>query len=162
MNSLGSKARSSRSHLDDWKNHLFIVLVSNISVRIPKGALAKLSTHMGLSWMYFSDFSQTSRPPYAFVRYKYEDECLKATRFGDKRKMDGRFIRVRKAMFGWKDRRSSHSLITAERGRPKQRQHGEGSSRGAHHANNIPTTNLRDNGSYKDVLFGLKAPMTRD
>ena len=43
---------------------------------------------------------------FAFVRYKFESESLKAIEKGNNRRIDGWYIRVKKASYGWKEWRT--------------------------------------------------------
>ena len=81
--------------------------MGNLSKRVSRKAL----------WEAFLEYGQvvdvytprvSNRPAkgftFAFVRYKLEFEMWKAIENGNNRRVDGRFIRVKKASYGWTDR----------------------------------------------------------
>ncbi|XVE88637.1 hypothetical protein DITRI_Ditri19aG0085500 [Diplodiscus trichospermus] len=76
----------------DWRAKLFTVFISNLSRRVSNRAL----------WEAFNSYG------------KYY-EMMNAIKMGNKRKIDGRFIFVKKANYGWVERRRRGSNRDVER-----------------------------------------------
>ena len=117
--------------------------MGNLSKRVSKSVLWEAFLEYGkvvdiFIPRYRNDTSKSNT--FAFVRYKFELEMKKTIEHGNNRKVDGWYIRVNKASFGWKDRRN-HKLQW--RKKPVK----------------IPKNEkgylaVRDNRSYKKVLLG--------
>ncbi|XVE86036.1 hypothetical protein DITRI_Ditri18aG0004100 [Diplodiscus trichospermus] len=99
---------SRKSSSKDWRDNLFTVFVDNISCRVPKSAVWEVFDLYGKVVDVFigvpKSWRRQKRITYAFVRYKTLSEMQKAVQEGNNRLIDGRYIWVKKASFGWKDR----------------------------------------------------------
>ena len=79
------------------------------------------------------------------MRYKEERELLRAVKLGNGRKIDGHIIHVKKARFGWGERRNTVAVNG----------HNLSSKRPMNDSSSLRAT--RDTRSYKDVVTGLSS-----
>ena len=142
-----------KGELPDWRSNLYSAFVDNLSLRVSKGAL----------WDAFCDYGKVvdvhiPRFPkrqnnkgttFAFVRYKFESELLKAIEGGNNRRIDGWHIRVKKAIFNWKERSSPQKLQRWEEKNGEAPRDGKISFA------------IRDNRSYRDALMGAEQQSER-
>ncbi|XWS70829.1 hypothetical protein CRYUN_Cryun03dG0082300 [Craigia yunnanensis] len=83
--------------------------MGNLSKRVSKSALWEVFLEYGkVVDIYIPHHRNdtTKKVTFVFVRYKLESEMVKVIEFENNKKVDGRFIRVNKASFGWEDRRN--------------------------------------------------------
>ncbi|XVF82531.1 hypothetical protein PTKIN_Ptkin16aG0057100 [Pterospermum kingtungense] len=104
--STGSSIWQSKSSHGDWRDHLYTAFVDNLSKRVSRRALWEAFNIYGRVEDVFISFRNAKPTTFAFVRYKHEVEMRKAIELGNYRRIDGRCISVKKANFGWRDRRS--------------------------------------------------------
>ena len=134
----------------DWRSSLFTIFVGNLSNRVSRGSLWEAFLSYGKVMDVF--IHQTSRrsnkeSTFAFVRYRKESEMIKAIEQGHGRKVDGWFIRVNKASYGWGDRR--RYVQDRQKNLPTPGRAIKG-----------PAAAFRDNRSYREVLTGDRAEVT--
>ncbi|XVE83756.1 hypothetical protein DITRI_Ditri16bG0112000 [Diplodiscus trichospermus] len=87
--------------------------------------------------------NRARRITFAFVRYKFKSEMMTTIEEGNNRRIKGWHIKVKKASYGWRERRfvrHKHLHFQSIKAVPKTRVE-DGS------------TALRDNRSYKDVTL---------
>ncbi|XVF04126.1 hypothetical protein REPUB_Repub05bG0055200 [Reevesia pubescens] len=134
---------------EDWRSKLFTVFVDNLSFRVAKPALREVFNVYGKVCDLYIPVNGGIRKGrtsnFSFIRYFYEDEMWKAIEGGNNRKIDGRFITVRKATTSWKER----NLY-----KKKSSQRPEVDPLGATIQTIMATRDFR---SYKEALIG--APM---
>ncbi|XVF04629.1 hypothetical protein REPUB_Repub05bG0100800 [Reevesia pubescens] len=103
----GSRGFSRTSAKEDWRSRLFIVFVDNLSFRVTKSALWETFNTYGKVYDLYipvnGSFRKGMATNFTFIRCFYEDEMWKAIEGGNNRKIDGRFITVRKATTSWKE-----------------------------------------------------------
>ncbi|XVF21618.1 hypothetical protein REPUB_Repub12eG0105900 [Reevesia pubescens] len=84
----------------EWRSRLHSVFVDNIRCRVSRNALWEAFNQYGrVVDVYLSPSVKQGKArsfTFAFVRYKHEHEALKAIMEGDRRKIDGCFIFVKK------------------------------------------------------------------
>ncbi|XVF30335.1 hypothetical protein REPUB_Repub16aG0048300 [Reevesia pubescens] len=103
----------------DRRSRLYLTFVENISRRLSKKALweafSVYSTVVNVYIPSFYRFGKVRNVTFAFVRYKFEFQLKKAIEEGNNRKIDGHFIKVQKAHYGWtnngSNRRSQKSHL---------------------------------------------------
>ena len=130
----------------DWRSNLYSAFVDNLSLRVSKGALWDAFCDYGrVVDVYIPRFSKRQNikgTTFAFVRYKFKSELMIAIEGGNNRRIDGWQIKVKKAIFTWKERSSS-----------QKRQRGE-EKNGEAPREAMTSLTIRDNRSYRDALMG--------
>ncbi|XWS27533.1 hypothetical protein CRYUN_Cryun26dG0123600 [Craigia yunnanensis] len=132
----------------DWRSNLYLVFVDNLSHRISRNTLWEAFCAYGRVVDVYISFknrgSKDKAVTFAFFRYKYESELRKVIEAGNNKRIDGRFIKVKKATYGWKEKRKNagfQGLVKESDVFPVAKR-------------NLNT--CRDNRSYRDVLVAMK------
>ncbi|XVE59553.1 hypothetical protein DITRI_Ditri05aG0055200 [Diplodiscus trichospermus] len=97
---------------NDRRSNLHTVFVNNLSRRVSRSALWEAFSTYGRVTDVFINFRSRKPFTFAFVRYRLEEECKSTIKEGNNRRVDGIFILVKRATFGWKERRASKSSVT--------------------------------------------------
>ncbi|XVE84637.1 hypothetical protein DITRI_Ditri17bG0028600 [Diplodiscus trichospermus] len=88
----------------DWRANIYSIFVDNLNRRVSKEALWEAFSEFGRVMIVFISFSVISNrdkeTTFAFVRYKFRSEMMKAIVDGNNRKIDRWFIRVKEASLG--------------------------------------------------------------
>ncbi|XWS30037.1 hypothetical protein CRYUN_Cryun24cG0083500 [Craigia yunnanensis] len=130
----------------DRRSNLYSAFVDNLSLRVPKRTLWDAFYDYGkVVDVYIPRFLKRQNnkgTTFAFVRYKFESELLKAIGGGNNRRIEGWHIKVKKANFKWKERSSPQKLQRWEEKKGEVPRDGKTSFA------------LRDNRSYRDALMG--------
>ncbi|XVE91459.1 hypothetical protein REPUB_Repub01dG0011700 [Reevesia pubescens] len=128
----------------DWRTTLQSVFVKNLSRRVTKEALWEVFSLYGRVVDVHIPFSirvdKDRNSLFAFVRYKRDFEAKKAIEEGNDRRINGRFIKVQKAL-----PRSKKNNNTSKMDK-------ENSVLGVLKTNEV----TRDDRTYKEVLTGAK------
>ncbi|EOY12746.1 Uncharacterized protein TCM_031281 [Theobroma cacao] len=105
----------------DWRSSLHSVYISNLSRRITKQGLKEVFDAYGkVRDVFISNRqSQAKVTTFAFVRYKELREMDRACTHGNGRRLDGHYIVVKKAEYGWDQRRVLQSSLQLQ---PPQQQ----------------------------------------
>ncbi|XVF77615.1 hypothetical protein PTKIN_Ptkin14bG0060200 [Pterospermum kingtungense] len=90
---------------NDWRANLFTIFINNLSSRLSRRVIWEAFNLYGVMVDVFVKFQSKKPFTFAFVRYKKESECVRAIAERDNCRIDGRFIKVKRAAFGWRNRR---------------------------------------------------------
>ncbi|XVE89961.1 hypothetical protein DITRI_Ditri20bG0038400 [Diplodiscus trichospermus] len=132
----------------DWRTNLFTIFIVNLSRRVPKRALWETFSEYGkVVDIYISSSFKSNRDrdtTFAFVRYKFRSEMVKAILNGNNRRIEGWCIRVKEATYGWNERRLRKADQIQDKGKNKAMttEYGGGSR------------SMSDYRSYSDIVKG--------
>lgn len=106
------RGRLDSDYVSAWRSRLFSIFVENVGDKVLKGALKSLFDKAGVVVdIYLSSIFNRQGTAFDFIKFRKESEMKESIRFGERKVLKGRMLRVIETIAGWSNWKSKTSKL---------------------------------------------------